>query len=78
MTPNALEARAKREEDTYGQKELPAQLRAGAAAMRECERLIADIATYQGIVQDMTAEAEAAKNALLAEARDWLQKAGMA
>ncbi len=39
MTPDALEARAKREEDTYGPTELVAELRAGAEAMREVERL---------------------------------------
>lgn len=43
MTPDALEARAKREEDTYSQKELPAMLRLGAQAMREVERLRAEL-----------------------------------
>ncbi len=38
-TPDDLLAAAAREESIYQQKSIPAMLRAGAEAMRECERL---------------------------------------
>lgn len=38
-TPADLLAAAAREADIYGQTRIPAMLRAGAEAMRECERL---------------------------------------